>query len=219
MAGPRERETYSLMHLRVCRAFCDGASTGMATGCESRNARVGSRGEGGRGGGQWQGGVSSPSQSAGQAAGFSLANSAGAGGTDRFSSRGGDRPGTGQGGVFLLRVGVEGEVRSAGRGSTKERMQKNKKLRNIIGAAVGSSTNGWFTVCSWMKNRSNSVHLLASLKRFVAHLLFFSCVLVDEPQATLTFGPRPVPIDDSLVISFRSAWAMGGSPHGTPHVE
>lgn len=82
---------------------------GAAAGLESNHARVASRGTGGGGRGG-QGGVSSPSQSASQAAGFSLTNSAGAGGTDRFSSRGGDRPGTAQAVVFLLRMDVEGEV-------------------------------------------------------------------------------------------------------------
>lgn len=78
--------------------------------------------------------MSSPNQNDDQVAGFSLANSIGAGGTDRFSSRDGDRPGTSQGGVFLLRVDVEGEVRFAGRliGSPKEQADaENRKLRNI----------------------------------------------------------------------------------------
>lgn len=57
-------------------------------------------------GGGGEGRVTTPDQ-AGLA--FSLANSAG-GGTDRFSSREGARSSTATGGVFLLRVDVEGEV-------------------------------------------------------------------------------------------------------------
>ena len=56
----------------------------------------------------------------GDGGGGQRSNSTGGGDTDRFSSRGGDTSSTGQGGVFLLRVDLEGEVRSCCAGRVGE---------------------------------------------------------------------------------------------------
>lgn len=113
-----------------------GDGGGGAAGLESSHARVGSRGAGGGG----QGSAGPPSQNAGQTVGqsTSLTHSSGAGGTDRFSSRGGDRPSNGQAGVFLLRVDVEGEVRYAGwqAGRLNKMMENLGNIKYVV--AFGS---------------------------------------------------------------------------------
>ncbi len=101
-----------------------GMSDIEGAGLEPRPGHTASRG--GEAGGGERRGHAPPGPGVGQRS--SLANSTGGGDTERFSTRGRGTPGADQGGVFLLRVDLEGEVRSACTG----RIENEKICRNSV---------------------------------------------------------------------------------------